>query len=524
MSDSNEKKKERRANERQREEQSRKSLRTKTIIVAVVIVLMAAFVIVFSSNLFYSGVNAVTIDGEGYTAADFNYYYFAAYNQRYSQYYDYYESYGDYASMFISMPDLSTSLKDQYYDEDTTWAEYFQEQAFEQMKSVTMLCREAEANDFTLTQDQLDEIDTAIESLRTEVTESEDYESLSAYLRYYYGKGMTEKKYRENVERTTLANNYAEYKEDSFQYDNDTINAYYDEHADEYDYITYYAYFVSAGVTEDDEETEEDETVTFEDGMAAAKETADSILAAGTSEEAFAEAAAEVAGYDISSQSTQGSSLSSYYSEWLLDPDRTAGDTEAISVGSEDNTSGAGYYVMYFVNRDNNRYQAVSCYYILSTPETVDSTEYETDEEYEEAVESASDASYQTLSLLLDGFEGSDKTYDTFTSLYTDNTSMLSEGGDLDGIGMYGMPDAITNWLYDDARQEGDVGMVYDEDYGWFLLYFKSHDGIYGELLAENTMRAEDYDSWSEEMLEGYSVSTGWVMGFATKKMLALGG
>ena len=63
---------------RQKELQEKKKLRNKVIAVVAVLAILVAFVLVFNSDLLYSGVTAITINGRDYTVTDFNYYYISA--------------------------------------------------------------------------------------------------------------------------------------------------------------------------------------------------------------------------------------------------------------------------------------------------------------------------------------------------------------------------------------------------------------------------------------------------------------
>ena len=48
-------------------------------------------------------------------------------------------------------------------------------------------------------------------------------------------------------------------------------------------------------------------------------------------------------------------------------------------------------------------------------------------------------------------------------------------------------------------------------------MYYSSDDGIYADLLAESSLRNDDYESWYNEAIEPYTANTGWEMRFAGK-------
>ena len=64
----------------------RKRYNAIVITVVVVLALLVVFAVLFSSNLFYNTTTAVTIGGYDFTAADFNFNYFTAYNTHYNTY------------------------------------------------------------------------------------------------------------------------------------------------------------------------------------------------------------------------------------------------------------------------------------------------------------------------------------------------------------------------------------------------------------------------------------------------------
>ena len=500
------------------------STRTKAYIIIAVLVVLIVFVSVFNSNLFYTGVAAVNVDGVKYSAAEFNYYYVMAFNEYSTQMQN---AYGDYYSLM--MPSTTTSLRDQMYDSTAgqSWADFFQEQALENMKATTLLCREAEAEGYELSQEELDEFNTEMETLEA-TAELYGYKNLETYLVYCYGKGMDPDLFREIALKATLASSYAEHKTDSFEYTKEELADYYSEHAEEYDYITYLLYFVEAEIAEDDEETEADETVDFETAMADAAAVAEDFVAAVTDEQSFIDYARELDGnedFDEDSvrHTTRGSSISDTYKEWLFNESRTEGNVTCISTGSEEGTTN-GYYVLYFIDRDRNDYNAVNGYFAYLTPETVNESDYETDEEYESAVEESKEAAKAVMDMLYSMYTSTDKTYDDFVSSVESYVANLTGYREFTQMGVNDLPEAVSKWIFDEAPKEGDVEMLYDETYGYFLVYYSGRQEMTLDLeIADYQMKSEAYDSWLEENTADYTCKTGWTMRF-TKKMSYLGG
>ena len=115
--------------EQERLAQQKRYKRTTSIIIAVVAVLLIA-VILLNSNLFYTVLPAVSIGGESYTTAEFNYMYF-------TNYYNFIQSYGD-------IFDTSKPLSKQPFSADMTWEDYFKQSTIDSLREMTMLCQRAE--------------------------------------------------------------------------------------------------------------------------------------------------------------------------------------------------------------------------------------------------------------------------------------------------------------------------------------------------------------------------------------------
>ena len=90
--------------------------------IAIVFVLVAAFLLLWNSNVLQRGATAVTVDGEKYSAAEVDYFYYNAYSSiRQNQYASYM---GIDTSKPLSQQDLSSMDKLMLgVDEDMTWEE-----------------------------------------------------------------------------------------------------------------------------------------------------------------------------------------------------------------------------------------------------------------------------------------------------------------------------------------------------------------------------------------------------------------
>lgn len=515
----------RRAKEAAEKQAQDKKYRLAVTIICCVIVVLVLFVALFSSNLFYNGTTAVNVNGFDFTVADFNYNYFSVYNDYYNQVYS---AYGQYAAYF--MPSTSSSFRDQVYSESdgnkVTWADYFEAAALQRMERVAMLCTEAEKAGYTLSDEDKAAVEETVTGLKTQST-AYGYPDFQAYLTQFYGKGMTEKVFRENLLRDSLASGYSQSINDSFTYTPEQLAQHYAENADDYDYFLFRSYFFSGAAVSDDADTEEDETLSAEDAMKKAEEDAKAFAAAVSSEQDYLDYAASLheddEDYDAdeSTKATaRGSSLGTAVKDWLTSADRKPGDVETLKTPEDSSTQ--GWYVVYFLGRDDNQYQGVSGYYAFFADSTeLKEDDYETEEEYKAALKE--DAEGRASAAFLSFLNSSQKDYDTFVSTMDESAANITERNGFENAGIYDLMEELSDWFHDEARVENDTTVLYVEDYGAFILFYAGEDGVYADLVAENAMRSDDYASWEEERLPSFTADKEWEM-LLSKKIAGLGG
>lgn len=508
------------ASRRAAEEQARKDRkRYNTIVISItaVVVAVVLFVVLFSSNLFYNTTTAVSIGDMDFTVADFNYNYFAVYNNLYN-------SYGSYAQYVLP---TSGSLRDTAYmgDETQTWADYLEGEAIDRMTEIAALCSEAEKAGYTLPQEEIDTVDATIAEMKSQLEASGS--DFKLYLTSYYGKGMTEKVLRENMLRDALVSSYSQAKTDSFTYTQEELSAHYAENAADYDVFTYRVYPIPANAVEDDAETEEDETVTAEEALAQAKADADAFLAAVKSEQDFMDYAASLNADDDSYDAdtatlaqSQGANISDPVKSWLVEPIRQEGNTAVLK--TDDDASSQSYYVVYFIGRDDNQYPSVNGYFgLVAEDTTLSEDDFDSHEAYHEALRSTAEGD---AGLVLADYEAlAEKGYDAFVQLMTDSADLVSSSGAVDRAGKYDMPDEVSAWFYDASRTEGDTASVYVEGYGSYLLYYSGQGDTYANVLADTALRGDAYTAWLDGVKAAMTVSKGWEMGLS-KRITALGG
>ncbi len=85
---------------------------------------------------------------------------------------------------------------------------------------------------------------------------------------------------------------------------------------------------------------------------------------------------------------------------------------------------------------------------------------------------------YEQAKAIYDEYMAGEQTEDAFAALANENSADTSSteddaGGLYEDIELGQMVSPFENWVYDDARETGDVGLV-ESSYGWHVMYFVS--------------------------------------------------
>jgi len=348
-----------------KEADKKKKQRTKWIIVGVALVIFFAFAIYLNSGALYRSLDALTVKntevtvgdttisaGErGFSVAECNYVY-------HMQYISLMNTYGNYASTLLHL-DTTKPLDEQECPsfmnkegkENYTWDQYFRDATKSQLKQLAAYEAYAGQHDIKLDDDDLKEIDDTIASI-AETAKKNNYGSVSKFLAANYGRGCNESVARAIMELQTLAGKVQASITDVETYTAEQLAEKYDSVKDSYDKFTYSYYLVAAELPEHEHSEDEDEHAhePTDEAKAAAKATAEEILAKLSDGTSLADAAkAVVTDAEIKEQTDlAGSSVEAALSEWIKSADRKAGDTAVVD-------SGTGSYVVVFTKRDNNQ-------------------------------------------------------------------------------------------------------------------------------------------------------------------------
>lgn len=346
-----------------KEADKKKKQRTKWIIVGVALVIFFAFAIYLNSGALYRSLDALTVKntevtvgdttisaGErGFSVAECNYVY-------HMQYISLMNTYGDYASTLFKLDttkplDEQTCPLNKEGKENYTWDQYFRDATRSQLKQLAAYEAYAGQHDIKLDDDDLKEIDDTIASI-AETAKKNNYGSVSKFLAANYGRGCNESVARDIMKLQALAAKVQTSITDAETYTAEELAAKYDSVKDSYDKFTYSYYLVAAELPEHEHSEDEDEHAhePTDEAKAAAKATAEEILAKLSDGTSLADAAkAVVTDAEIKEQTDlAGSSVETALSEWIKSADRKAGDTAVVD-------SDTGSYVVVFTKRDNNQ-------------------------------------------------------------------------------------------------------------------------------------------------------------------------
>ena len=492
-------------------EAKKKSLKkVRSIIIAVVVVLVIAAIFVINSNLFYTGMSAVEVNGTKYNAAEVSYLYRTIYSNYLNQLNSVGQQYGMDASSYAEMMGLDTSkaLDKQVYpygDGNQTWADYFREQTLENLRTLTMHKDMADKEGFALTQEELDEIDSNL-SVYEYYASMSGYSDLKQYLASQFGKGVSLDVVRKMAQLSQLSANYAQQKQESFTYPDEELDAWYAEHRDDYDMITYrQTFFNGSGTTISSEPTDEENA----QAMERAKNDAETLKGMATDEESFERLAAgqENREPDVEPSGrshAMGSNLSTYYKEWLLDDARKSGDMEVIEGNN-------GYYVLYFIGRDDNSYAMRQVRHILVKAVADENGNYP-----DEAKEVAQEQALEYLSEWKNG-EATEESFAEMARQHSEDTGSAENGGLYDRVVRYAYVQEFEDFAFDESRKSGDTGVVYGESSsyaGYHVMYYVGEGERYDRYIAGSELRSEAMENWETEHVADYHATTGFSFRF----------
>ena len=458
--------------------------------IAVVFVLVAALLVVVNSGVLERSATAITVDGENYTAAQMNYYYYGIKNSIINSGYS--SFYGIDTSVAMDKQNMSDTAKMllQVTDEgDITWDQFFRDYATRQLSVQVMAAKEAEANGMGEDDDIRAEVNEVIDNI-TAGAKEQGY-TLKSYLKLAYGSTMTVSTFKKMMTLEEVATHYMQHYQEELSYTEPQLEEYYQANSSDFDVASYeYIYFKGTA----------DSTT---DAASAAAKTAAAEAAAAALERYQAGESLSVIAADYESTGSYssvdaGSNNGSALSTWVFDKARTSGESAVV-------TDDPNSYVVVFHSVGRQEYKTVDVRHILFQVSTSDldssSDTYDTDlaTRKDEAKAKAEDALAQ--------WQANGGTEDAFAALaneLSDDTGSNTNGGLYTKITKGQMVSEFNDWCFDPARKSGDTGIVYNEGSytGYHVMYFVGEDVPAWQVSVENAMSSNDYSDWTSSLAE----------------------
>lgn len=440
---------------------------------------------------------AVTVGDVDVTAAEYSYYYNAAF----SNYYSTMTSYG------LTI-DTSTSLKRQTAMDGTTpLDEYIHDSAISSIQKGIALSEAAKEAGVTLEEEDQKTVEEAMTSLQETATEYGL--DVDAFLKSSYGAGVTQELYRSIVEREQLANKYYEIVYNDPEFGESELEEAYKEKIDSYQMADLRYQLFSSN---EDTAAEGEEVITKEAAQASAEE----FMAKVNSEEDFARLSYELGSTtdessteeeaDYSSQAlyekVTASSLDENVAAWVFEEGRATSDTNII-----ENADGTGYYAVYIVNPSyRHEYNTVNVRHILISVADEEDTD-------SESTALTSEEAQEKITGIYDEWKNGEATEDSFAALaeeYSEDTGSSDNGGLYEQVYKNQMTTEFNDWCFDESRQVGDTEII-KTDYGYHLIYFAGEDAPYWQVQVESDLRSDAYTAYFEELSAKYETSTHWL-------------
>ncbi len=540
----------------------------KTAIAIVVVIAIVAGIAGFAvsnSGVLERGKVAFKVGETEVTMAEYSYYYNSVFNNYFQYSYMYDSSYGQGMGKMYTGYDYSVAPDQQAYEgeiegiENPMFTDFFDYSARESIKLVKAAKAYAEDNNITLDESDYAKVDEALESFKQSAKNSGNY-SLPAYLRAFFGKGMSTALLEKICEEQVLNEKVQEAKmaEFSDSYSDKKIEKEYKENLESYGAVSLRNYVIKAETVtvKAEKEGEEDTKEVTKETMADAKKKADSFVARLNAGESFADIASDFekeAGSESYAELKTDDSLTlledtnysnlSYSSaddkflDWAMDEKTEKGETFIV----ENEDEGYTVYAMVEPVHHTPDAKTYDVRHILlqfsedekdteetaEGEETEETTEAAEDEKEEVEVELLNPADYdvtvdidvdldttkdkalykKTQDILADYLKG-DKSEEAFGELAKKHSadSNAEEGGIYEDVPQGQMVPEFENWSLAEGRKAGDVGIV-ETTYGYHIMYAVSEPEVttWSDTIKSD-LASEDYNTFAEELVAGDNV------------------
>ncbi len=532
---------------------SHKIIMTKGKKIAVAVVLVVALVAgigafaVNNSGVLERGKTAFYVGDVEVKAPEYGYYYNSIFSNFFNYSYQYDTYYGAGMGKMYTGYDYTVSPDVQAYDgeiegvEKPMFTDYFEQNAKDSIRFVKASVKYAQENGIELDEKDLASVEETIETLKT--TAKENNYSVSAYLRAFYGKGMTLDLLRKICEEQTLATKVQTVKTEEFgaAYSDDKIEEIYNKDLTAYGVVSLRLYEVVADTVEVPAEKEgEDPTEeTTKETMAAAKTKAESFASKVSDDDSFKATAAEFEKLakndkwedmkkddsktllaDMNYSSIQSESTDKDFLKWAFDKNTAIGSTFITE------NEGVGYSVFMMVapvHKVADSFTYDVRHILIQFPEEeeekddeakeeekkeevevelLDASKYDVTVDIDVDLEKTGDkALYKEAQAILEDYLEGDKTEEAFAELAKAHSAdgNAAEGGIYEDVTENYMVAEFENWALEKGRKYGDVGIV-ETQYGYHIMYFIGTETTTWADVIRNDKGTADYEEFITEL------------------------
>lgn len=450
---------ERRKAEKEKEKQSQKRARIIGFaVLAVVVIFLLSFPV---RNYLAVNQTYIKVNGEKVTQVEYDYYFGLALRNYESQYGSYLSYYGI---------DLSGDLTKQMYSDTLTMKDYFDMNTVDMLKQNKAMLAQAKADGFTY--DVSEDYDEFVETLKAAAADSG--QTVREYVREIAGDYATLGRLSKYIKETLYITQYYTEKEKEFAPTDAEVESYYQENKDTYDSFDYHMTVITAELPTEPTNLADSEPVYDESGAY----TPSDAEVAKAMEDAKALAETEQKNVEKTGEEYSGvrsASMVSYVEDWLLDESRKTGDTTVI-----ENTAGNSYYVVSFERRYLDLEQTVNARILFA-----------------QAGQGSS---------LLDEWKSGEATEESFIALSNEKSLDTSaEGGLYEGLSRSSLEEEMEDWLFDEARKQGDTGVVSLDDYDYVVYYIGKGDPYY-QITIRNILQMQGMNEFVTSCSENITV------------------
>ena len=466
-------------------QKAQKKTRTLTIVGVVALVLLTVAVILINSTFFDTRCTAVKIGDTSYSAAQVRY-------AKQTAYTNFMNSYSNLVGYFM---DTSKPMDEQScaFNPEITWDQYFLDEGLAYLKQTTALYDAAVAEGRTLSDEDAEVIDSNVQLIGLYAS-SYGY-STDGYIAALYGEGCNEKVLREMMEHSLIASAYSAEKSEEFSsaYTDAELDEYYAENREDYDTVSYLTALVPF-VTDENGEVKDD-------AKADAQKTVDAILAAcdGTTDGFSAAVLAEA---ETEARESMGViSNTGDAKDWFVSAERAVGDVTSV----EEST---GIRLYCYLGTEDNSYNTVSARHILVKAVDADEDGVYSEEEKQ--------AAKDTIESIREEWDGSEENFIELVGKYSEDAGSVENGGLYEGIYHNQMVQEFNDFVFSGAKS-GDSAVVYGESSsyaGYHLVYFVGEGESYARTLARSALAGDAYQSWLDELTEGYEPESAFMFRF----------